>query len=94
MLDALARFLHRRARRVLVVALLFVGVAGALGGPVAGILTDDDDFADAASEAVLAQQRLTAATGASASPDIVALVRLGAPADTRAAHAKLGRVVA
>ncbi len=94
MLDAVARFVHCRARWVLVAAFVFIAVAGAVGGPVAGILTDDDDFADAASEAVLAQERITAATGASASPDIIALVRLGAPADTRAAQAKLGRVVA
>lgn len=94
MFDALARFLHRRGRRVLVGAVLLVGAGGAFGGPVAGILESDDDFADDASEAVLAQERISRATGASASPDLVALVRLGAPVDTAAARAKVGRVVA
>ena len=93
MLDALARFLHRRARAVLVASFVLVALAGAVGGPVAGILDDDNDFSDDASEAVLAGERITKATGESASPDVVALVRLGAPADSAAARAKLARVV-
>jgi len=92
-LDALARFLHRRARAVLVASFVLVALAGAFGGPVAGILDDDGDFSDDASEAVLAAERITRATGESASPDVVVLVSLGAPVDSAPARAKLAGVV-
>src|SRR5829696_8800353 len=71
---------HRR-RRVL--------VGGAVGGPVAGLLDSDDDFDPPSAEAVQAREAIARATGASATPDIVALVRLGAPADSAPAQAKL-----
>jgi putative drug exporter of the RND superfamily len=89
MLDSLARLLHRRRRRVLVGAVLFVVLAGAIGGPVAGLLESDNDFDPPGAEAVQAREAIAHATGASATPDIVALVRLGAPADSAAAQAKL-----
>jgi RND superfamily putative drug exporter len=94
MLDALARFVGRRRRLVLAGTLVFVLFAGAFGGPVVGLLDSDDDFEDAASEAIVARDAIERATGASASPDLVALVRLGAPVDSPQARAKLGRVVA
>jgi uncharacterized membrane protein YdfJ with MMPL/SSD domain len=75
MLDALARFLHRSRRRVLVAAVLLVSVAGAFGGPVAGLLDADDDFDDAAAESVVAREDIARATGMSATPDLIALVR-------------------
>jgi len=89
MLDSLARLMFRRRRRVLVGALLFVLLAGAVGGPVAGLLDSDDDFDPPSAEAVQAREAIARATGASATPDIVALVRLGAPADSAPAQAKL-----
>ena len=79
MLDSLARLIHRRRRRVLVGAVLLVVVAGAVGGPVAGLLDSDDDFDPPSAEAVQAREAIARATGASATPDVVALVRLGAP---------------
>jgi RND superfamily putative drug exporter len=94
MLDRLALLLHARRRRVLALAVLVFAVAGILGGPVAGILDDDNDFADPASEAVLADKRIVAATGASAAPRLVALVRLGGPIESPGAQAKLRGVVA
>ena len=94
MLDRLARFLHRRRRPVLAGAFVLVIVAGVIGGPVAGLLQSDDDFDPPAAEAVQAREAIAAATGASASPDVIALVRLGAPAGSAAGQAKLGEVVA
>src|SRR5215216_4685482 len=79
---------HRR-RRVLLGAVLLVLVGGAVGGPVAGLLDSDDDFDPPSAEAVQAREAVARATGASATPDIVALVRLRAPADSAAAQAKL-----
>jgi uncharacterized membrane protein YdfJ with MMPL/SSD domain len=92
MLDSLARLMFRRRRRVLVGAILFVVLAGAVGGPVAGLLDSDDDFDPPSAEAVQAREAIARATGASATPDVVALVRLGAPADSPAGQAKLGQV--
>jgi uncharacterized membrane protein YdfJ with MMPL/SSD domain len=66
-----------------------VALAGAVGGPVAGLLDSDDDFDPPSAEAVQAREAIADATGASATPDVIALVRLGAPADSAAAQAKL-----
>jgi RND superfamily putative drug exporter len=76
MLDALARFTVARRRLVLVFAVVFVVVAGVVGGPVAGLLdTGREDFDDPSAEAVLAGEDVERATGASVSPDVIALVR-------------------
>jgi uncharacterized membrane protein YdfJ with MMPL/SSD domain len=92
MLDALARLIARRRRSVLVIAAVTVAFAGVVGGPVVGLLDSDDDFEDPASEAIVARDAVERATGASASPDVIALVRLGAPAGSQAAQDKLARV--
>ena len=92
MLDSLARLLYRRRRRALWGSLVVVIVAGFFGGPVFGLLDAGDDFDDPRAEAVLASADVARATGASASPDLIALVRLGAPADSAAAQAKLSQV--
>ena len=75
MLERLAGLLHRRARRVLAIAFAFVLFAGAFGGPVVGLLDDDNDFDDPASESVLASERVARATGAGSVPGFVALAR-------------------
>jgi uncharacterized membrane protein YdfJ with MMPL/SSD domain len=92
MLSSLASRMYRRRRRVLIGTVLWVVLAGAVGGPVAGLLDSDDDFDPPGAEAVQAREAIAHATGASASPDVVALVRLGAPADSAAAQAKLREV--
>jgi uncharacterized membrane protein YdfJ with MMPL/SSD domain len=93
MLDRLAAFLYRRRRRVLWGSLAVVLVAGFFGGPVFGLLDSSGDFDDPQSEAPLASRDIARATGVSAAPDLVALVRLGAPVDSAAGQRKLDRVV-
>ena len=82
------------AARVLWSSLVVVLAAGFFGGPVFGLLDSGDDFDDPKAEAVLASRDVQRATGANASPDLVALVRLGAPADSAEAQGKLARVAA
>ena len=88
-LDSLARLIHRRRRRVLVAAVLFVALAGSIGGPVAGLLDSDDDFDDPAAEAVQVREELQKATGAGSAPDVVALVRDADPAKVKRVQAAL-----
>jgi RND superfamily putative drug exporter len=92
MFDALARLADHHRRLVLIVAGVFVLFAAAYGGPVVGLLNSDDDFEDHQSESVLARADIERATGRSAAPDMVVLVRLGAPADSPQAQQKIARV--
>ncbi len=91
-MDGLARLIYRRRRLVLAFAFVFVLFAGAYGGPVVSLLDSDDDFEDHGAESVLARDAVERATGRSASPDMVVLVRLGAPVDSPRAREKLARV--
>ena len=77
-----ARRLRRWRRRVL--ASCRRCVAGAVGGPVVGLLDSDDDFDDPARRRCCARRDRRARPARSAAPDLIALVRLGAPADSRA----------
>ena len=92
MLDALAVLIARRARRVLVVAVVFVAVAGVFGGPVVGLLDAEDDFDDPAAEAIRAHDTLREASGAEPNADLIALVRLPGSVQLPQAQAKLERV--
>jgi uncharacterized membrane protein YdfJ with MMPL/SSD domain len=94
MLDRLAALIYRRRRRFLWGSLAVVLVAGFFGGPVFGLLDSSGDFDDPSSEAPLASRDIARATKHSAAPDLVALVRLGAPADSAAGQRKLDRVEA
>src|ERR1700712_3787626 len=91
MLDRLAVLIHRRRRRFLWGALAVVLLAGFFGGPVFGLLDSSNDFDDPQAEAVLAAGDGERATGASATPCVVALVRLGAPAGSAAEQARIAR---
>jgi uncharacterized membrane protein YdfJ with MMPL/SSD domain len=74
----LAAFVNRRAKRILVVAGLFFVIAGALGGPVAGQLSaEDEDFQDPGAQNIVASQRLVAAGGGREDTGLVALVSPG-----------------
>jgi uncharacterized membrane protein YdfJ with MMPL/SSD domain len=91
-LERLAGFLYRRRRLVLVFAVLVVLLGGVFGGPVFGALDSSGDFEDPKGESVRAREALNRATGANATPDVVVLVRLGAPADSRRGQARLDQV--
>src|SRR5688500_3349943 len=93
MLDALARFLDRRRRPVLVAAVVLVFGGAAFGGPIVGLLDTGDDFSDPQSESIQARDTIERVTGHSAAPDAIVLVRLGAEAGTPRAREKLQRVV-
>jgi len=73
MLEALASFLHRRRRSVLVVALVGIGVAGVFGLGVAKRLSPYGDT-DPATQSVQATNRFEAASGRQIDPGVVALV--------------------
>ena len=92
MLGALGRLVDRRRRAVLVASVVVLFAAGAYGGPVAGLLDTGDDFSDPQSESNQARDTIERATGRSAVPDAVVLVRLGARAGTPEADRKLQAV--
>src|SRR6478736_1462465 len=73
MLERLASFVHRNSRRVLVVALVGVGVAGVFGLGVAKRLSPYGDT-DPSTQSVQATNRYQAATGKQIDPGVVALV--------------------
>ena len=63
-MTGLARFVHARARRILVAAGVFFVVAAVFGGPVAGELgREDRDFEDPQAESVRAEAGGAAGTG-------------------------------
>jgi uncharacterized membrane protein YdfJ with MMPL/SSD domain len=86
--------IFRHRRRILGGAAVLVLLAAVLALPVFGELGNDNDFDDPSAEAVQARNAITDTTGAFAAPSIVALVRLGAPADTAPAQARIARVAA
>lgn len=67
-------------KRTLISVVLFVLLAGVVGGPLAGKLESDGGFTANDSGSARAEARIEAATGAQAGPGIVALVRDGADA--------------
>jgi RND superfamily putative drug exporter len=72
----------RRPRRVVLAALLFLLVAGVLGGPVAGSLRDSGGFTAADANSERATERFEAATGLDPEPGLVVLT----PRADAAAH--------
>ena len=93
MLDRLAAFLHRRSRRVALAALLITAVCGAIGGPVAGLLSGGG-FADPHSPSAEASAQMARATGIDPEEGVVALVRPGSPITSSAGQAELRHVAA
>jgi RND superfamily putative drug exporter len=72
--SALVRLLHAFPRRSLLAVLLFVAVAGVVGGPVAGAMQSGGGFAPADADSVRAVERIEAATGQRPYPGIVLVV--------------------
>src|ERR687887_981696 len=73
MLERLASFLHRNRRRVLLVAVLGVAIAGVFGLGVAKRLSPYGDT-DPSTQSVDATNRYEAATGRQIDPGVIALV--------------------
>jgi RND superfamily putative drug exporter len=93
MFELLTNLAHRRAWIVVVLAFVLAGFAGYYGGPVAGLLINDDsNFEDPASESVAAEERLAEAADANPGADIVALVEVGESVTSPAGREKVGDV--
>jgi uncharacterized membrane protein YdfJ with MMPL/SSD domain len=82
----------RRRRAILAGFAALVLAAAAFALPVFSELGSDNDFDDPHAEAVQARDRIMDASGLSAGPAIVALVRLPGPADSAAAQERIGEV--
>jgi uncharacterized membrane protein YdfJ with MMPL/SSD domain len=76
MLEQLASFVYRKSRRVVLIALVGVGVAGVFGLGVAKRLSPYGDT-DPATQSVQATDRYQAATGHQIDPGVIALVTTG-----------------
>src|SRR5919198_1401467 len=76
MLERLASFVHRNRRRVLLVALVGIAVAGVFGLGVAKRLSPYGDT-DPSTQSVQATNRYQAATGRQIDPGVVALMTVG-----------------
>ncbi|MDA0169915.1 MMPL family transporter [Solirubrobacter taibaiensis] len=74
--------IYRRRRPILLGSLVMVLVAAVFALPVFSELGNGNDFDDPSAEAVTARDAVVAATGTYAAPQLVALVRLEASADS------------
>jgi len=90
MLNAIAAKLSSRPRRTLLIVLIFVGFAGALGGPLAGSLKSSGGFAPPGSDSQVAMRQLESASGAEPSPGVVLV--LGTPHGVGAAGPRIAAV--
>jgi uncharacterized membrane protein YdfJ with MMPL/SSD domain len=84
--------LAARPRRTLLIVLLFVLVAGALGGPVAGALESSGGFVAPGADSEVAIDRIEAATGTEPDAGVVLLVDAPTRARLDAAAERLGDV--
>src|SRR4051812_36809145 len=84
--------LAARPRRTLLIVLLFVIIAGFLGGPVAGALKSDGGFVAPGADSQVATDRIEAATGTEAGAGIVLLVRPPTHARLASAARRLARI--
>jgi uncharacterized membrane protein YdfJ with MMPL/SSD domain len=85
MLERIGSLSAARPRRTLITVFLFVVLAAAIGGPIAGQLESGDGFTTANSESSRAERQLAAATGEGTAPGIVLLVDDSANAGAAAA---------
>jgi RND superfamily putative drug exporter len=92
MFEGFASFLYRNQRRVLLVALISVGVAGVFGLGVVKRLSPSGDT-DPATQSVKATDRYQAATGRQIDPGVVAIVSTG-NVDSAAAERRVHEVEA
>jgi uncharacterized membrane protein YdfJ with MMPL/SSD domain len=91
MLRSLATTLSSRPKRTLSFVLVFVVVAGAIGGPIAGSLKSSGGFAPPNSDSQVAIRMLESASGADPTSGIVLLVKT--PGGASAAKTRIAVVV-
>jgi uncharacterized membrane protein YdfJ with MMPL/SSD domain len=84
--------IHRHRRRIIWLYAIGFVLTAVLALPVFGELDGTDDFDDPSAEAVHARDAIQDATGVTASPDIIVLVRLPAPADSPRSQARIDGV--
>jgi len=92
MFTAFAARTTARPKRTLLLSLLFVIIAAALGGPVVGSLEDSGGFTATDSGSTRAIERIQAATGTQAAPGVVALVQTPSGATSSEAERRIGAV--
>lgn len=92
MLDRIARTSQAHPIRVIIIALVLGAAALGVGTALIGSLSSGG-FNDPASQAVLAQDAVVAATGASAVPSVVAIVDPGTPIASPTGQAAVADVV-
>jgi uncharacterized membrane protein YdfJ with MMPL/SSD domain len=90
MLRSLAHTLAAHPRRTLIATLVFVVIAGAIGGPLAGALKSSGGFAPPNSDSQVANSMLQRAAGTEPAPGIVLLV--DTPKGRAAARARLSGI--
>ena len=89
----LTNLAERRRRLVLVLAGVFLALAGILGGSVATRLTaGGSPVEDPSSPSVVARERLTQASGANPDVSVLALVQAGAGVTSPAVRAKVEKI--
>ena len=92
MFSALADRTTARPRLTLLAVVLFVALAGVLGGPVAGALEDSGGFTATDSGSTRAVERIREATGRHVNPGIVALLETPAGAGSAAGRERIAAV--
>jgi RND superfamily putative drug exporter len=90
--SALADRTTARPRLTLLAVVLFVALAGVLGGPVAGALEDSGGFTATDSGSTRAVERIREATGRHVNPGIVALLETPAGAGSAAGRERIAAV--
>jgi uncharacterized membrane protein YdfJ with MMPL/SSD domain len=91
MLRSLATTLSSRPKRTLSFVLVFVVVAGAIGGPIAGSLKSSGGFAPPNSDSQVAIRMLESASGADPTSGIILLVKT--PGGASAARTRIAAIV-
>lgn len=92
-MSRLASLVSRRPWRVIIIAILFLGVSVGIGAPLTANLTAGG-FEDESSEFFQARERLEEATGANPGPGLIALVQPGTDVRTGEGRAEVERVAA
>jgi RND superfamily putative drug exporter len=88
-LNFIANRTSAHPKRILLATALVAVVAAAFGGPVFGLLDDDGGFTDPKSDSARAVEKVEQATGLTASPEVVVLLKPATPVGTSAAQEQI-----